>query len=597
MTVLHRIIKISSKISWKIWAVLLIVVPGTIGFTSTLILLNFLRTPKCTHVFLPITSVSTKIHCAQIEAKKNTLKGFLKAIKLSKSFPKKHSFRSEVEHNVKKWTIAILDIAEEKFQQGQLQEAINIAERIPNNVQTNNIVSQRIEKWNNSWSEGEEILVRIESQLRNFSWNLAFKEVLKLHDLPNKYWATTGYNDAVKKIRFAKEESSQLDNAFILLNRGGVDNWLSTINESQQINFDSYAYQKAQDLIQDAEYKINDHINELIDNDNWSTLSKVIDKTSNNKIFINKTRDLLIITNAGLETKKGTIESVKNAILKLEKINLNSSFYQRSKNLSDIWKSNIKYIAYLEKSRKLAIRGNIEDLKEAIQLAKIIPSDNFYYQEAREEIDKWNSLVQTKEDKPILDKAKHLAAGGDILDLKRAIVEIQSIGMNRTLSIQAKEEAQKWYLDIKRQKDQLILNQAVILGNNKNYVSAIIIAKKITSERPLYKRAQNNIKKWQTEIKAKEDLKKAYLMAQSQTSQSLISAISIIQNIPLSTDVSSQAKQSLKRWSFQILSIAENLANRSLWNEAIEVANKIPEESPVYSSAQAKILTWNNFLK
>ena len=109
-------------------------------------------------------------------------------------------------------------------------------------------------------------------------------------------------------------------------------------------------------MIQDAEYKINDHINELIDNDNWSTLSKVIDKTSNNKIFINKTRDLLIITNAGLETKKGTIESVKNAILKLEKINLNSSFYQRSKNLSDIWKSNIKYIAYLEKSRKLAIR-------------------------------------------------------------------------------------------------------------------------------------------------------------------------------------------------------------------------------------------------
>ena len=125
MTVLHRIIKISSKISWKIWAVLLIVVPGTIGFTSTLILLNFLRTPKCTHVFLPITSVSTKIHCAQTEAKKNTLKGFLKAIKLSKSFPKKHSFRSEVEHNVKKWTIAILDIAEEKFQQGQLQELKN----------------------------------------------------------------------------------------------------------------------------------------------------------------------------------------------------------------------------------------------------------------------------------------------------------------------------------------------------------------------------------------------------------------------------------------------------------------------------------------
>ena len=597
MTVLHRIITISSKISWQIWAVLLIIFSGAIGFTSTLIFLDPTITPKCTRFFLPVASISIKIYCAQIEAKKNTLEGFLRAISLIQIFPEKHSLHSEIKYNIKKWTIAILDIAEEKFQQGQLQQAINIAQKIPTNSDTYDIVTQRIKKWNNSWNEGEKILVRVESQLHNFSWNLAFREVLMLLDLPNKYWATTGYNDAIKKIRLAKKESGQLDNAFILLNRGGVDNWLTTINDSQKINFDSYAYRKAQSLIQDAESKISNHINELIENKNWSTLLEVINKVSDKNIFTDKVEDWHVLAKAGLDANKGTVESLKLAILTLKVIDSNSSLYQKSNNLVDMWELDMKYIVHLQKSRKLALQGTIKDLRTAVQLIELIPPNNSHYQEAKKEIDKWNNLIQIAEDKPILDKAKNLAEGGNILDLKRAINEVNSIGSKRALSTQAKEKAYQWYIDIQRKEDQLILNQAIILGNTKNYELAILVAKKITSDRPLYGKIQNDIKKWQIEVKAKKDLKKAYLVAQSQTPQSLVSAISIVQNIPPSTDVSPQTKKSLKRWSFQILSMAQKLADRSLFNEAIQLAKIIPEKSPAYNSAKTRILTWNNLLK
>ncbi len=597
MTVLHRITKISSKISWQIRAISLIIFPGIIGFASTLILLKSPTKLKCTRIFLPVASISVKIYCAQIEAKENTLEGFLRAINLIKDFPKQHSLHSEIEYSVKKWTIAILDIAEEKFQQGQLQQAITIAERIPTNSQTHNIVVQRIKKWNNSWIESKKILAKVENELRDFNWNLAFKEVLTLLELPNKYWATTGYSNAIKKIRSAKEESSQLDNAFILLNRGGIDNWLTTINDSQKISVDSYAHYKAQSLIQDAKSKISNYINELIDTSNWSRLLKVIDKVSDKNIFTDEIKDWYIITNAGLDANKGTIESLKLAILTLKEIDSNSLLYQKSKDLADIWELDINYIAYIQKSRKLATQENIEDLKKAIKLIELIPPDNFYYQEAKQEIDQWNDLVQISEDKPILDKAKNLAKEDNILDLKRAITRIQSIGKDRALSPQANEEAKKWHINIQQKEDQLTLNQAIVLGNTKNYESAIIVAKRITLERPLYEKVQNYIKEWQIEIKAKQDLKKAYLIAQSQTSESLVSAIFSIQNIPPSTDVDSQVKQSLKRWSFQLLSMAQDLADRSLLKEAIQLAKMIPKKSPAYNSAQAKILIWNNFLK
>ena len=108
--------------------------------------------------------------------------------------------------------------------------------------------------------------------------------------------------------------------------------------------------------------------------------------------------------------------------------------------------------------------------------------------------------------------------------------------------------------------------------------------------------AQNKIGQWQQEIKAQKDLQKAYLIAQGGTSQALGLAIEVVCKIPGSTQVSNRSRQALNRWSYQLLSIAEDKARRALFQEAINLAHIIPAESASYHGAQTQIRAWRKAL-
>ena len=198
---LERITLRTSQIPWQIWAVTLIIVSGTIGFTATSMLLRLPKSPQCVRIFWPIASASMRIYCAQVEAEQGKVDNLLRAIDLVEALPENHPLRHEINRNVEEWALAILDIAEEEFQRGKLEEAIEAARRVPENVQVYQVVDERVEKWRSIWSEGEEIFAEVEEELRESNWNLAFREAVRLLSVPNKYWATTRYDDTVSKIQ------------------------------------------------------------------------------------------------------------------------------------------------------------------------------------------------------------------------------------------------------------------------------------------------------------------------------------------------------------------------------------------------------------
>ncbi len=595
--VLQRIALRTGQMPWQLWAIALILVSGTVGFTATSMLLKLPKSPQCVRIFWPIASASMRIYCAQREAEQGNVDGFLRGINLVEALPDDHPLRHEINRNVEEWAVAILDIAEKEFQQGKLEDSINTARRIPDYVQVYQVVEERIEKWRSIWGEGEEIFTKVEEELRQSNWNLAFREAVKLLDVSNKYWATTRYDDTVNKIQLAQEESSKLDNAYRILRRGGLDNWLEAIADAEKIDPESYAYQEAQNLIEDAKDKITDYVEGLIDDRRWSTLSDVVNQLPDSLALADEIEDWKTIASAGLDAQTGTVENLEIAILALEEIKEDRPLYQEAQDFISRWKLEIEDVVHLQEARNLAAGGSIDDLNAAIASAELIPSSNPRYQEARQEIRQWTKTIELEQDQPLLDKARSLALGGSISDLRQAIAQAQFIGSGRALSNEAQREIKQWRTTIQRREDQPILNQAIALGSAKDYEAAIRAAQQISSGRVLYQEAQNNISQWQREIRAQRNLQEAYLIAQAQTPQALVSAISVVRKIPSSTDVSSQGKQALNRWSFQLLSMAQKMANRSLLPEAVKLAKMIPTDSAAYSSAQTQITVWNKLLQ
>ncbi|MFM1842344.1 MAG: hypothetical protein RLZZ490_1080 [Cyanobacteriota bacterium] len=595
LSVLRTFRNTAQRFPLQFWAALLIVVSGGIGFVSTNWLLSLPKSPQCSRIFWPVASASMRLYCAQVAAEERTVDSLLKAIELLAGLPKNHPLATEVNRNIEEWATEVLDLSEEFFQAGKLEEAIASAKRIPDHVQAYTLVEERIAAWQELWGKGEEIYGEVEADLRKSRWNSAFRNAVRLLNLDNRYWSTTKYNDAIRNIQIAQEESSKLDAAYKILNRGGIDNWLKAIEDASKIPKESYAHEEAQVLIGKAVDKLTDRIETLIDERDWQTLANLMDRLPVAYFPAADINDWQVLATAGSEAQTGTVDGLELAITTAERITDPSRpYYALAQTLIKGWRTEETAMQQLDKARNTAEAGTISALNQAIAQAQLVPQDNPRYGDAARDISNWTKQVQISEDSPVLNKARELANSGNIGDIEQAIQQARQISSDRALYGEAQQNIQEWQGLVQTQEDQPILDQAIALGNAQNYPAAISTAQQIAKGRALSAEARKYIGRWQTEINAQRNLKRAQDLAANRTIESLTQAIRVIKQVPRSTDAGSQRESSINNWSYQILSLAQEQASIANYNQAIRLARQVPTDSTAYDTAQDLAREWRN---
>ncbi|MFN9175588.1 MAG: chromosome segregation ATPase [Synechocystis sp.] len=583
----------AQRFTLQFWAAMLIVVSGGIGFVSTNWLLSLPKSPQCSRIFWPVASASMRLYCAQVSAEEKTVDSLLKAIELLAGLPKAHPLAAEVNRNIEEWATELLDLAEEFFQAGKLKEAIDTAKRIPDHVQAYNLVEERIAAWEELWGKGEEIYAEVETDLRKARWNSAFRNAVRLLNLDNRYWSTTKYDDAIRNIQIAQEESSKLDTAYKILNRGGIDNWLKAIEDAAKIPKESYAYEEAQILIGKAVDKLTDIVKDLIDQQDWQTLANLMDRLPVDRFPSAEINDWQVLATAGSEAQTGTLEGLELAITTAERIaNPSRPYYELAQTLIKGWRTEETAMQQLNKARNTAEVGTVSALNQAIAEAQLVPRDNPRYADAVRDITNWTKQVQISEDSPVLSKARELANSRNIGDIEQAIQAASQISSDRALYAEARQNIREWQAMVQTQEDQPILDQAIALGNAQNYPAAISTAQQIERGRALSSEARKYISRWQTEITAQRNLKRAQDLAANRNIDSLTQAIRVIKQVPRSTDAGSQREQSINNWGYQILSLAQEQASIANYNQAIRLARQVPTDSAAYDTSQDLVREW-----
>ncbi|WP_286824541.1 chromosome segregation ATPase [Microcystis sp. LSC13-02] len=585
------------RFTWKVWAALFVVVFGGVGFLATWQLLNMQKSPNCPKIFWPIASASLRLYCAQLSADSRTVAGLLEAIALVEALPDDHPLRSQVNQQVEEWARDILNLAEKDYQAGNLQQAIAKARQIPNNMAVAAIIEERIAKWQGTWTEGNEILSKLEENLRASNWNQSFRLAVDLLNLNNEYWATVKYNEALAKITVAREDSSKLDNAFNLFARGGLDNWFKVIEEARKIQASSYAYQEAEKLIGKTEDKLQEYAERLIERKQWQALRDLANQTPKDLKIKEDVTDWSLLSAAALDAEAGTVEGLEAAILGLEQIDASRPLHQTALAMRERWQLQVQDIRILSEARDLAQAGTIEQYSAAIAKAGEVPRNNPLWSQAQQEIGSWNRQIQLIEDRPILERAREIALPGDINSLGNAIIQARAIAKNRALYRDAQGEIRDWQGRIERMEDQPILDQAQALANLKDYSTAIETANQIPPGRALSAEASQNIRRWRRELRARQNLQQANQLAATGTAEGLTRAIALVTNISTKTDAGVQRTELLERWSYQLLSLATEQANNGRYLEAIRLAESVSPESTAYSSARSQIQGWRNILQ
>ncbi|MCA2718337.1 chromosome segregation ATPase [Microcystis sp. M169S2] len=585
------------RFTWKVWAALFVVVFGGVGFLATWQLLNMQKSPNCPKIFWPIASASLRLYCAQLSADSRTVAGLLEAIALVEALPEDHPLRSQVNQQVEEWARDILNLAEKDYQAGNLEQAIAKARQIPNNMAVAAIIEERIAKWQGTWTEGNDILSKLEENLRASNWNQSFRLAVDLLNLNNEYWATVKYNEAIAKITVAREDSSKLDNAFNLFARGGLDNWFKVIEEARKIQASSYAYQEAQKLIGKTEDKLKEYAERLIEQKQWQALRDLANESPEDLKIKADITDWSVLSTAALDAETGTVDGLEAGILGLEQIDPSRPLHQTALAMKERWQLQVQDVKILSEARDLAQAGTIEQYSAAIAKAGEVPRNNPLWSQAQQEIGSWNRQIQVIEDRPILERAQEIALPSDINSLSSAIIQARAIGKNRALYRDAQREIRGWQVRIERLEDQPILDQAQALANLKDYSTAIETANQIPPGRALSSEVSQNIRRWRRELRSRQNLQQANQLAATGTPEGLTRAIALVTNISTQTDAGVQRTELLERWSYQLLSLATDQANNGRYLEAIRLAESVSRESTAYSSARSQMQGWRNILQ
>ncbi len=251
--------------SWKFWVGSSAVVFVGSGVIATALLLRLPAVPNCPAIFWPMASASLRMYCAQLAANKDTIDDLLSAIQLVNELPNDHPLRPEINRSIEEWSEQLLQLCDETFNAGKLDEAIAMARKIPANVPAYTLVEERINNWQSIWSKAEEIYNKAEAELRKQNWPQAFREAVQLLDINNKYWATVKYEEISNIMKTAREDGGKLGKAYSLADEGSLEKLLEAIKVAQSIDKNSRVYEKSREAIQEFSRKLMDLAEEKLE--------------------------------------------------------------------------------------------------------------------------------------------------------------------------------------------------------------------------------------------------------------------------------------------------------------------------------------------
>ncbi|NBD34141.1 MAG: hypothetical protein GVY17_14535, partial [Cyanobacteria bacterium] len=623
-SIAQRIFKV---FGWQFWAAMVMVTFGVTGYAATSALLN-LNTPQgCESIFWPLASGARRLYCAQVEAKAGDAKSLLNAIALVSKLPEDHPLRNEINKNIKVWSEEVLVLGEKKFQAGNLEAAIAIANDIPSGIAAKEVIAEKVERWRKIWEKGAAIEQEVEDHLNEAAWNLAFREAGRLVDLDNEYLANRRYTELVAKIQQAKIEGAVLQEAKDAFDQGGLENLLTALEKAQTIDADSYSYDGAQNLIQKVGDTLMTKAYDNLDQRRWNNVLEITRAIPESFGLEEEVTDLRQIALAGMEAQSGSIRGLKEAIAQAETIVEERPLHEKAQQLITRWEKEIEDVETLNLAKGHATGGTTADLRAAIATAQEVPSGNPRYQEARQLINNWTRRVQTIEDRPILNRAIEMARGRNISAyesaiavaqqikpnralyqdaqnkianwrdsieriedqpilnratqlayqgrLERAIATARQISPNRVLYREAQSKIATWQDRIERIEDQPILDEATELANEGRLERAIATAQQIKSNRALYREAQSRIQRWRTDLSARNSLREASQIAEVATVDALTRAIQNAASARNSNTYGDQAERLINEWSRRIYELALQRANENNFSTAIRIAQQI----------------------
>lgn len=187
-----------------------------------------------------------------------------------------------------------------------------------------------------------------------------------------------------------------------------------------------------------------------------------------------------------------------------------------------------------------------------------------------------------------LKEATSLLQSNQVAQFSKAIALASAIKPGEPLYNEAQDAIARW--------SQVIFDTAEGRAAKGKFEEAIAAASLVPKEQPIHDDAQKLIARWRGAAKQQQTnrniLQGAKKLIQPQQASSYNKAIDLVRQIPPGQPGSAEAKQLTNQWSQSILNLAQSRASAKDFEQAIQTASLVPNNTPAYPKAKAAIEEW-----
>jgi hypothetical protein len=533
-----------------------------VGFTAVGALAWLFSMPPVPECDRPEMLVSDRerLQCAQTQAESGELRDIEQAINLVTSWPEDHPLQGEGERLIERWSAEIVDIANQAADAGQLERALDLLDRIPNDSPSYVTAQDLRLRWEQSWREGTALFDRMLAALKDQNWGEAEYQAEQLALMTDFYWYEVRYKDATTRIAAEKEGRRKLKQAKKLVKEANDDPQAvySALESIGQVDPETYARAASKSEIDEWSKKLlawaiarkqDDRIEEAL------AAAKIIPQEAE---LYPRARDLVALSQSELMIGrdfsplsiplKEQILLIMDAQAVAAEMSPKHPLYRSSQALLSPWKLYLEDLLQLQIATGVASFGQPISFRLAIAQAEEIDRDRPGRIYAQTLISAWKRELERIEDKPLIERARALARLNTIEGYKAAIAQAEKLSRNRGSWVDAEALITWCKRQIESVEDQPIIDRARQLIVDGKIDDAIALLKQIPSGRSLYEDARQLIR----ELGQRELIER----------------------------------------DRPILERAIQLAKNGKLTEAINLADNIPKDSPLYREAQDKITRW-----
>ena len=329
------------------WAIPTLLVSVGASFWAIRSLLTLPELPGCRSISQISESSSMRLYCAEELADSKTAEDLRRAIQLIHTIPEGDSLKPQSDRAIVEWSRQMLELGEAEFQQGDLQAAIKIAEKVPSHGQTRQTVDDQIKQWETLWERAETIYDDALDEIDQGRWGQAITVAKGLLAVENRYWSTARHRELMQQLQAAQDAEKE--------------------EKTRQATRPTPRFSsRSSDPIEDF----------FAERDR--------ERAAESSQYLSQARNL---------ANSGDLEA---AITEASKILFGTPRYEEAQQAIETWEDQIEVSQdrpYLDRARELAQQGNLESLEAAIYEADRISWGRSLYDTAQTQIDQWREQV------------------------------------------------------------------------------------------------------------------------------------------------------------------------------------------------------------